>query len=74
MPSLLALSNHIGGNVLDYGCGAGNFMIMLTREDRLVDDFDASPRLIQIARGHYLELHFYDVSKSGFVSSGKSMT
>ncbi len=71
MPSLLKLSDQISGNVLDYGCGAGNFTDMFSRDDRFVDGCDTSPHLVDIAREHYPAINFYNASKDGSVGLDK---
>ena len=68
MPSLLSLSDSISGDVLDYGCGAGNFTAMFRRSDRVVDGCDTSPHLVTIAREQYPEITFYNADKDGHVS------
>lgn len=57
MPILLEQTDAISGNVLDFGCGAGNFTQALVRTGRLVDGCDTSPSLLQYASIHSRDVH-----------------
>lgn len=72
MPSLLSLCHQVSGNVLDYGCGAGNFTTMLQRDDRIVDGCDASQQLLSIARKSYPGISFYTATEIGKTDSQKT--
>jgi trans-aconitate methyltransferase len=71
MPSLLTLIDTFSGDVLDFGCGAGNFTAMLQRQDRVVDGSDTSPRLLDIARQNYPSIDFISSSSDGRVETNK---
>ncbi len=72
MPSLLAMSESITGDVLDFGCGAGNFSVMFQRQDRVVDGCDPSNNLLGIARESHQAINFISCNSDGEVETDKT--
>ena len=71
MPSLVQLCGDLDGDVLDFGCGAGNFTAILQTTNRCVEGCDTSPRLLDIARQAYPNINFFLTSSDGAINSDK---
>ena len=69
MPSLLRMANTLRGDVLDFGCGAGNFTALLRTADRAVEGCDTSPNLLKIARESHPDINFVASDRNGNVET-----
>lgn len=65
MPSLLRMASTLRGDVLDFGCGAGNFTALLQTADRVVEGCDTSPNLLRIARESHPDINFVASDRDG---------
>lgn len=71
MPSLLKLCDPLGGRVLDFGCGAGNFTTLFQRKGRIVEGSDASSKLLDIARRNNPGITFFHSRPDGKIETEK---
>jgi len=60
MPSILNMIGKIDGQILDFGCGAGNFTSSLVRKDRTVKGCDTSQNLLKFAQQKFPEIVFFN--------------
>lgn len=72
MPSLLAMSEDMTGDILDFGCGAGNFTEMFQRGDRVVNGCDPSINLQNIATEGHPTIKFVACNRDGEVETNKT--
>lgn len=69
MPSLLRMANTLRGDVLDFGCGAGNFTALLQAADRVIEGCDTSPNLLRIARENHPDINFVASDRDGNIKT-----
>lgn len=62
MPALIQLINKTEGKILDFGCGAGNFTNMLRGSKKIVDGYDSSKNLLELAGRIYPDIFFFNMT------------